>query len=139
MKTKNSNKNFSSGDVVKCVKSTTCGPYIEPSDKLFIVSKMHANTNYFYLKEFGDAEYFQRRDFEVVAVTKEQIFVHLEELEKAFMLEKDVLVAKLAFLEATGNSVYSVNEFKVWSILQELKAETDDVAKSKLIARIIEG
>lgn len=139
MRSKNSKKLFAVDDIVKCIKCTSCGPYLEPSDILYTIDKLHTNSNYFYLKEFGDEGYFQHRDFELVAVTKEQIVAQLEILEIAFMQEKDVLMAKLAFLEATGNSVYSINEFKVWSVLQELKTATDDVQKSKLIAKIIEG
>ena len=128
------------GDTVKVTRSTGCGPYLQASDKLFTVDKLHESKGYFYLIEYpNDGDYFQSRDFEVVAVTKEQILLQVEELETTFIAAKDILVAKLAFLEATGNSIYSVNEFKVWSVLQELKTASDDVTKSKLIAKIIEN
>ena len=128
------------GDMVKVLRGTSCGPYLQASDKLFTVDKLHESKGYFYLIEYpNDGDYFTSRDFEVVAVTKEQILEQVEELELTFITAKDLLVAKLAFLEATGNSIYSTNEFKVWSVLQELKTATDDVTKSKLIAKIIEN
>ena len=135
MKSKKTKYALVKGDLVKCIHSTTTGPGLEPSEDVLTVNRTSGNS--FYTDEYPGS-YFYMREFEVVLLTKEQLLAQINEIEIAFMAEKDMLMAKLAFLEATGNSVYSMNEFKVWSVLQELKAATDDVTKSKLIAKIIE-
>lgn len=128
---------FKKGDEVKCIVNTTTGPYVTPTNpRTFHVTR--TQNNQFWTQEFPN-QYFWVHEFEKVKATKEDIEKEIVTISDEYESKMKVLHAKIAWLEATGNTEYSPTEAKVWHVLQEMKTMTNDVDKAKAIAQIIEN
>lgn len=139
MKNKKKASIFTVGDTVKCIRRTSTGPSISPGEKEYIVSIIHpCGRNTMNLQEYEDRGYVYMHEFELVDQTVEQLEAKITRLQEEYEKEVVLITNKVTYLKLTGNTVYDANEFKIWSVLQELKTTTDDVQKAKMIAQIIE-
>ena len=125
------------GNKVKCIKATSYGPYLDPSEKLFTVSKISGR--YLYLEEYP-SNAFLVKEFEVVPLTKEQLEKEYAELKAKTDIQLAQISAKIRFIEETGLGTYDETEFKTWHVLEELEnGKLTNVERARKIAQIIKG
>jgi hypothetical protein len=140
MKNKKNPSVFVEGDIVKCIKQTTTGPSIMPSEEEYTIARINiCGGNTMNLEEFPSRGYVYQDEFELAPQTVERLEAKIVRLQAAYDKEEAFISNKITYLKLTGNEIFHPNEFKIWSVLQELNATTDDVTKAKMIAQIIEG
>lgn len=67
------------------------------------------------------------------AITKEQVNADLVLAQK----EVDSIIAKIDWMENTGQNTYDEDEFKAYSALRILDSSKDDVARAKELAKLM--